>query len=126
MRVLPHIDPALRTRRGATLWVVEERAQVRVERGTCGVGPEIKEALAATPALRKAVYDKEVPIYVVVEKTVPRRNRRIMCANRPLYVGTSFVVMYIFRYKSADVNILGRTHLLGRKSRHISVRKDKE
>ena len=42
---------------------------------------KMKEALAATPALRKAVYGKEVPIYVVVEKAVPRRNRRIMCAN---------------------------------------------
>ena len=63
---------------------------------------------------------------VVVEKTVPRRNQRMMCANRPLHAGTSFVVMYIFRYKSADVNILGRTDLIGRKSRHISVRKDRE
>ena len=52
----------------------------------------------------------------VMEKTVPRWNRRIMCANRPLYVGTSFVVMYILRYKSADVNILGHTdsiHIFG-------------
>ena len=59
-----------------------------------------------------------------MEKTVPRWNWRIMYVNRPLYMGTSFVVMYIFRYKSADVNILGHTHFLGRESRRISVRKD--
>ena len=63
---------------------------------------------------------------VVVEKTVPRRNRRMMCANRPLHTGKSFVVMYIFGYKSANVNILGRTDLIGRKTRHIFVQKDRE
>ena len=62
----------------------------------------------------------------VVEKTVPRRNRKIMCVNRPLYVGTSIVVMYLFRYMLVDVNILGSTHSLDRKSRHISVQKDRE
>ena len=30
-----------------------------------------------------------------------------MCMNRPLHVGASFVVLYIVRYKSADLNILG-------------------
>ena len=40
MRVLPHLDPALRPRRRATLRVVEERAQVRVDQGAYGVGPE--------------------------------------------------------------------------------------
>ena len=62
----------------------------------------------------------------VVEKTNPRWNRRFMCTNRPLYLGTSFGVMYIVRYKSPDVNILGRAHVLGRKSRSISVQKDGE
>ena len=46
----------------------------------------------------------------VVETTVPRWNRRIMCVNWPLEVGTSFVVMYILRYKSADVIIPGHTY----------------
>ena len=40
-------------------------------------------------------------------------------------MGASFVVWYIVRNRSADVNIPGSTHLLGRKSRRISVRKDK-
>ena len=62
----------------------------------------------------------------VVEKTVPRRKPDITCINQPLYVGTSFVVLYIVRYKSTDVKILGRKHSLGRKSRRISVRKDRE
>ena len=35
--------------------------------------------------------------------------------------GTNFVVLCIVRYKSVDVNILGSTHSLGRKSRRISV-----
>ena len=61
-----------------------------------------------------------------MEKTVPKWNRRIVCANRPLYVGTSFVVMYILRYKSAGVNILGHTDLIGGKLRCISIRKDRE
>ena len=62
----------------------------------------------------------------VVEKTVPRRKPWIMCMNWPLHMGTSFVVLYIVRYRSADVNILGSTHSLDRKLSHISVRKDRE
>ena len=42
VRVLSHLDPILRTHRATALGVVEERVQVRVERGACGVGPEIE------------------------------------------------------------------------------------
>ena len=42
MHALPNLHAALRTRRRAALRVVEEKAQVRVERGACGVGPEIE------------------------------------------------------------------------------------
>ena len=76
--------------------------------------------------MKKMTSQSDEVWYVVVKKTVPRRNRRIMCVNRLFYVGTSFVVIYIFRYKSADANILGRMHLLSRKLRRISARKDRE
>ena len=39
MHILSHLDPTLCTSRGAALGVVEEGAQVRVERGACEVGP---------------------------------------------------------------------------------------
>ena len=49
---------------------------------------------------------------IVVKKIVPRRNPGIVCVNRPLHMGTSFVVLYIVSYRPADVNILGSTHSL--------------
>ena len=67
VRVLPHPDSTLRTRHGAALWVAEERAQVRVERGTYGVGPENEGSACAAPTLRKAVYGRDIPIYVTVD-----------------------------------------------------------
>ena len=39
----------------------------------------------------------------VVEKTVLKRNQQKESVNRPLHVGTSFVVLYVGRYKSAKV-----------------------
>ena len=62
----------------------------------------------------------------VVKKTIPRRNSGIVCMKRPLHAGTSFDELYIVRYMSADVNILGSAYSLARKSRSISVRKDRE
>ena len=61
-----------------------------------------------------------------MEKTVPRRNPWTMCVNLTLHVGPSFVVLYIVRYRLADMGILGSVHSLDRKSRRISVRKDRE
>ena len=65
-------------------------------------------------------------MYGVVEKTVPRRNPWKVGVNRPLHVGTSFVVLYIVRYRSTNVNILGSAYSLARKLRSIFFRKDKE
>ena len=45
--------------------------------------------------------------YGVVKKTVLRQNTGIMCVNRPLHADTKFDVLYIVRYMSIDVNILG-------------------
>ena len=70
--ILPHLDPALRTRRRATLRVVEERAQGRVEREHTESVRKMKESLAVAPALQKAVYGKDLPIYVAVD-TSPTR-----------------------------------------------------
>mgnify|MGYP000235154965 CR=1 FL=1 len=57
----------------------------------------------------------------VVEKTGLRRNQCRECMNRPLHAGTSFDKLYIVRYRSADVNILGSTRYLARKLMRISV-----
>ena len=62
---------------------------------------------------------------IVVEKTDLRRNQCKGCENRPLHVGASFDKLYIVRYRSADVNILGNTRLIARKSMRIYVRKDR-
>ena len=62
----------------------------------------------------------------VVEKTGPRRNLRILRMNRSLVAGTGFDMLYIVKCRSDDVNILGSTHSLARKSKCISVRRDKE
>ena len=63
---------------------------------------------------------------VVVEKIGLRRNLCKGCVNRPLHAGASFDKLYIVRCRSADVNILGNTLLLARKSMRISVGKDRE
>ena len=57
----------------------------------------------------------------VMEKTSVRQNECKGCMNWPLHVGTSIEKMYISRDRSADVNILGSTLLLARKSKRISV-----
>ena len=62
----------------------------------------------------------------VVEKTVPRRNLSIVRMNWSLHAGTSFDVLYIVRRRSAGVNVIGSTQSLARKSRLISVWKDRE
>ena len=63
---------------------------------------------------------------IVVEKTSLRRNLCKGSVNRPLHVGVSFDKLYIVSCRSADVNILGSTHSLARKSRCVSIRRDRE
>ena len=62
----------------------------------------------------------------VVEKTIPKRNPRIVCVNRPLHAGTSFDSCTYLRCRTVDGDILGSTHSLARKSRRIYLRKDIE
>ena len=63
------MDPALRSRRGAALRVGEEGAGRKFEwseEHTESVR-KMKKALVAAPALRKAVYGKDIPIYVTID-----------------------------------------------------------
>ena len=61
----------------------------------------------------------------VMEKTVPRRNLRIVRMNRPLHTVDVNILgsthLFTIRNRSPDVNILGSTHLLARPSKRISV-----
>mgnify|MGYP007069651513 CR=1 FL=1 len=50
-------------------------------------------------------------MHVVMEKTGLRQNQCKGCGNKPLHAGATFYKSYIVRDRSADVNILGSTHL---------------
>ena len=61
------MDPALCPRHGAVIRIAEKGVKIQVERRAYESVRKMKEALAATPALRKAVYGKDTPIYVMVD-----------------------------------------------------------
>ena len=52
----------------------------------------------------------------VVKKTGPKRNQGIKGVNPPLHECARIDTLYITRNRTADVNILGVTYLLIRKS----------
>ena len=62
----------------------------------------------------------------VVKKTGPKRNQGIKGVNPPLHECARIDTLYITRNRTTDVNILGMTYLLARKSTRISVLKDRE